>query len=98
MWAAPDGTLAAIPLPGVDRWRLMAPNLPDRPDDPEPEVVVDLLSDLARRRIRGSVSVGEVAWTSAFRIHRRLVEHYRRGRVLLRGTRRTFTARWVVRA
>jgi 4,5-epoxidase len=85
MWAASDGTLAAIPLPGGDRWRLMAPNPPGQPDDPEPDRVVALLTDLARRRIGRSVSVEEVAWSSAFRIHRRLVDRYRLGRVLVAG-------------
>lgn len=85
MWAASDGTLAAIPLPGVDQWRLMAPDPPGYPDDPEPDQVVQLLTNLARRRVGANLSVAEVVWTSAFRIHRRLVDRYRLGRVLLAG-------------
>jgi 4,5-epoxidase len=85
MWAASDGTLAAIPLPGADQWRLMAPTPPGYPDDPEPDHVLQYLTNLARRRVGANLSVTEVLWTSAFRIHRRLADRYRLGRVLLAG-------------
>lgn len=84
MWAATDGTLAAIPLPGADRWRLMAPSPAGHDDHPSAAAIERTISDLLRRRI-GSASIDEVSWTSAFRIHRRLAAGYRRNRVLIAG-------------
>jgi 2-polyprenyl-6-methoxyphenol hydroxylase-like FAD-dependent oxidoreductase len=85
MWAATDGPLAAIPLPGTDHWRLMAPNPFGQPDDLPAAAVVRVLSDLLCRRIGESAMMTEVSWTSEFRIHRRLAASYRRDRVLLAG-------------
>lgn len=85
MWASEDGTLAAVPLPGTDQWRLMAPNPQDQPDDPPAETIIHTFTDLLRRRVGGSVALNDVAWTSAFSIHRRLAARYREGRVILAG-------------
>jgi 4,5-epoxidase len=78
--------VAAFPLPGEDLWRLMAPAPPGAPEDLDDDAVRDLLSRRLQERTGwpGSV-VGAAEWTSSFRIHRRLAEHYRRGRVLLAG-------------
>lgn len=85
MWASADATLAAIPLPGSDSWRLMAPNPPGQPDDPSPDTVARIVGDLLRKQVGDSAVLNTVSWTSAFRIHRRLADGYRRGRVLLAG-------------
>ncbi|MDA2810914.1 FAD-dependent monooxygenase [Nocardiopsis sp. RSe5-2] len=86
MWAAEGGSLAAIPLPGDDLWRLMAPLPENEPDDPPAERIAGLLDGMLRRRTGMVLPSGDdVLWTSSFRIHRRLSDSYRRHRVLLAG-------------
>lgn len=85
MWAGGAGMLATIPLPGDDRWRLMAPKPHDLPDTLSDGGVVDVLSLLVRKLVNEAADIMDVTWTSSFRIHRRLAERYRRGRVLLAG-------------
>jgi 2-polyprenyl-6-methoxyphenol hydroxylase-like FAD-dependent oxidoreductase len=86
MWMDNDGALATIPLPGDDRWRLMAPVPPDSRDDLLPEAIVRLLTALLARRVGGETGqIEDVVWTSTFHIHRRLAETYRAGRVFLAG-------------
>ncbi|MFD2091115.1 FAD-dependent monooxygenase [Blastococcus deserti] len=81
-----EDMVAAFPLPGEDLWRLMAPAPAGTPDDLDDGAVVDLLTGALRARTGWPPSVvGAAEWTSTFRIHRRLADHYRRGRVLLAG-------------
>ncbi|MEU4743952.1 FAD-dependent oxidoreductase, partial [Actinosynnema sp. NPDC023658] len=80
VWVDGGAMFAAFPLPG-GVWRFMAP----APGTPV-EAVPDSLTRAARQH--AGVRVGpadEWVWTSVFRIHRRLAETYRRGRVLLAG-------------
>lgn len=81
-WISPDGVFAAFPLPESNLWRLVAPCEPGVGADD----VLGRLSELlpARTGYRGVRFDGAV-WTSVFRIHRRLAERYRQGRVLLAG-------------
>jgi 4,5-epoxidase len=86
MWVGEDGALAVVPLPGDDRWRLMAPNPPGQPDDLSGDHVIELLTRSVREHLGIAASaIRDVSWTSTFRIHRRLASSYRRGRVLLAG-------------
>jgi 4,5-epoxidase len=86
MWAGPEGSLAAVPLPGPDWWRLMAPNPPGQPDELSREAVIEQLSCIARDQVGvRDLDIREVAWTSTFRIHRRLASAYRKDRILLAG-------------
>ncbi|MET0996566.1 MAG: FAD-dependent monooxygenase [Mycobacterium sp.] len=82
-WLRGTKLLAAFPLPGADLWRVMAPAPPDGSDDPGQDEIVEYLA--ARLSEEAGGSVRSVEWTSAFRIHRRLADTYRRGRVLLAG-------------
>ncbi|OHV06041.1 FAD-dependent monooxygenase [Mycobacterium talmoniae] len=82
-WLRGAGMLVAMPLPGADLWRLMAPAPPDGPDDPGPDDVVAHLAAVLAAEAGGTVHSAE--WTSVFRIQRRLASAYRRGRVLLAG-------------
>ena len=82
-WLRGSGLLVAFPLPGADRWRLMAAAPPDGPAEPTAEQIVAALC--ARLSVETPVTVHGVAWTSTFRIQRRLAAGYRRGRVLLAG-------------
>ncbi|WP_158896081.1 FAD-dependent monooxygenase [Amycolatopsis anabasis] len=89
-WLHRDGVFGALPMRMVggadDVWRLMA-YVPDAGAEKlgEDQVLEWFHRLLPERtgvtdfRIRGAV------WTSVFRIHRRLAERYRRGRVLLAG-------------
>ncbi|HET6735324.1 FAD-dependent monooxygenase [Mycobacterium sp.] len=82
-WMRGTNLLAAFPLPGSDLWRLMAPAPPQGPEDPSAEAIVDYLGTRLAEEAGGEIR--SVEWTSAFRIHRRLADSYRRGRVLLAG-------------
>ncbi|RZQ63428.1 FAD-dependent monooxygenase [Amycolatopsis suaedae] len=83
-WLHPDGLFAAMPMPG-DRWRLFAydPGQPGaRPSEVE---IVDRLARYLRERTGRDARFGRCNWASVFSVHRRLAEHYRRGRILLAG-------------
>lgn len=83
VWLRGTRMLAAFPLPGPDLWRLMTPAPAVGPAEPDPAAVLTLMRARVAEEIGGRVHAAE--WTSSFRIHRRLAEHYRRGRVLLAG-------------
>jgi len=88
VWLRGSDMFAAFPLPGRDLWRLMAPAPGDAAagDETTPLDVMDLLTRQMHERTGFPASlVHQVEWTSVFRIHRRLAEHYRRGRILLAG-------------
>ena len=83
VWLDGEDMVAAFPLPGADRWRLMAP---DPSADPGPDAVLAQLRELlALRSGLSAAAVKEALWTSTFRFHRRLADTYRAGRVLLAG-------------
>jgi 4,5-epoxidase len=78
----------AFPLPGHDLWRLMAPAAdPGTETDPMTDLAV--LADVARllgeRTGCDPSLVRDPEWVTSFRIHRRLAETYRDGRILLAG-------------
>ena len=82
-WLRGDMALAAFPLPGDDLWRVMAPA-------PPVSAMSHSGGDRRTTSVRGwpmrqTGSIRSVEWTSSFRIHRRLADTYRRGRVLLAG-------------
>ena len=67
-------------------WRLMAyaPGMDERGRD-EDAVLAELRRLLPLRSGKPDAKVLDTVWTSVFRIHRRLVDDYRHGRVLLAG-------------
>jgi 4,5-epoxidase len=80
-WLHDDRMIALFPLPGTDLWRVLAPVPEDRmPTDNADPDVSHLLAERA-----GLPAARTVEWTSFFRIHRRLADTYRAGRVLLAG-------------
>ncbi|MGW1677002.1 FAD-dependent monooxygenase [Saccharopolyspora sp. NPDC002376] len=81
-WFARDGMFVAMPMRSQtdDRWRLMA-DVAHAEDD----VLGQLRRLLPERTGRTDARLREATWTSAFRIHRRLADSYRSGRVLLAG-------------
>ncbi|MBW5483788.1 FAD-dependent oxidoreductase [Streptomyces bambusae] len=74
------GLTVVAPLPGSDRFRVVctvdeAPAAPDLP-------LVQRLLDV---RVPGQARVRELVWSSRFRVHHRVADRYRAGRLLLAG-------------
>ncbi|MEQ7004980.1 FAD-dependent monooxygenase [Actinopolymorpha sp. B17G11] len=88
VWLRRDRMLGAFPLPGADLWRLMAPvePTPTPTAGTPPGAVLDTLIGLLRDEAGcASTTVRGTVWTSTFRVHRRLAETYRSGRIILAG-------------
>lgn len=81
LFFAPDGLAVIAPLPG-GRHRLVA-TLDEAPERPGLADVQALLDSRGPRR--SPARVREVVWSSRFRVHHRLADRYRAGRVLLAG-------------
>ncbi|WP_410674019.1 FAD-dependent oxidoreductase [Amycolatopsis sp. cmx-4-68] len=80
---SPEGVTVVAPLPGADdRYRVVATvaEAPERPGIADIQSIVD-----ARGPEGGRTRVGEVLWSSRFRVHHRVADHYRAGRILLAG-------------
>ncbi|MBV9076456.1 MAG: FAD-dependent monooxygenase, partial [Methylobacteriaceae bacterium] len=76
------GPIVAFPYPYPGRWRLI--DTSNEAESGEPGPTVERFRRLFGEFVPEMI-VEEVGWTSLFRIHRRLVERYRIGRVLLMG-------------
>jgi 2-polyprenyl-6-methoxyphenol hydroxylase-like FAD-dependent oxidoreductase len=79
-WATAGLTVVA-PLPG-DIYRIVAP-VADAPETPSATYVQDILD--SRGAGKGHMTVTEVIWGSRFRIHHRVADSFRAGRLLLAG-------------
>ena len=79
-WATAGLTVVA-PLPG-DIYRIVAP-VADAPEEPSAAFVQQILDD--RGPGPGRMVVTDVIWGSRFRIHHRVADTYRAGRLLLAG-------------
>jgi len=79
-WAKAGLTVVA-PLPG-GIFRIVAP-VPDAPEEPSAEFIQQLLDE--RGLGAGRMVVTDVIWGSRFRIHHRVADTYRAGRLLLAG-------------
>src|SRR5215213_1026386 len=73
------GLTVVAPLPG-GHYRVVA-TVDDAPATPDLEFVQHLLDE----RAPGRASVTALAWSSRFRVHHRVADHYRAGRLLLAG-------------
>ncbi len=80
-WATAGLTVVA-PLPGGKVYRVVAP-VTDAPENPSAEFVQRLLDE--RGLGVGRMVVEDVVWGSRFRIHHRVADAYRAGRLLLAG-------------
>jgi 4,5-epoxidase len=88
VWLDGPSVFGAFPLPGEDVWRLMAPAA-----DPgsETDLVADevVLAEVARlleeRTGCDRSLIRDPEWITSFRVHRRLADTYRSGRILLAG-------------
>jgi 4,5-epoxidase len=84
-WMDTGNMLSVTALPD-DVWRVFFEPPPGLPEHlPESEIVDRVIGEFARRSGTDPGTVTDVRWASEFRIHRRLAETYRRGRMLLAG-------------
>jgi 2-polyprenyl-6-methoxyphenol hydroxylase-like FAD-dependent oxidoreductase len=81
LYFAPSGLVVIAPLPG-GRHRIVA-TVDDAPEAPDRAFIQALLDERGPKR--RPARVGEVAWSSRFRVHHRLADRYRDGRVFLAG-------------
>jgi 4,5-epoxidase len=87
-WLEGAGVFGAFPLPGPDVWRLMAPAADpgSETDLVTDEVVLAEVARLLRERTGCDPSlIRDPEWITSFRVHRRLADTYRSGRILLAG-------------
>lgn len=73
------GLAVVAPLPG-GHYRVVA-TVDDAPATPDLDFVQQMLDE----RAPGQAQVTDLAWSSRFRVHHRVAEHYRAGRLLLAG-------------
>ncbi|GII76691.1 oxygenase [Sphaerisporangium rufum] len=84
-WMEAGHMLSVTALPG-DTWRVFTEPPADLPDRlSEQEITDRVLGEFHRRSGVALDTVTAVRWASEFRIHRRLADAYRRGRILLAG-------------
>jgi 2-polyprenyl-6-methoxyphenol hydroxylase-like FAD-dependent oxidoreductase len=81
LFLSPEGLVVVAPLPG-GRHRVVA-TMDDAPEHPGIADVQRLLD--ARGPMTGTARVDEIAWSSRFRVHHRVADRYRAGRILLAG-------------
>jgi 2-polyprenyl-6-methoxyphenol hydroxylase-like FAD-dependent oxidoreductase len=81
LFFSPSGLPVAAPLPGGG-FRLVAPieNAPEKPGIADMQALLD-----ARGPMRGAAQVRRVHWSSRFRLHHRVADAYRAGRLFLVG-------------
>ncbi|MEU2087108.1 FAD-dependent monooxygenase [Nocardia beijingensis] len=79
-----EGVMVVAPLPDEEqpnRFRVVA----TLDTAPEHSTAADIQALLDARGPGGTVRVREVLWSSRFRVHHRVADHYRSGRILLAG-------------
>jgi 2-polyprenyl-6-methoxyphenol hydroxylase-like FAD-dependent oxidoreductase len=81
LFVSPEGLVVVAPLPG-GRHRVVA-TVDDAPEHPDIADVQRLLD--TRGPTTGTARVHEIVWSSRFRVHHRLADRYRAGRILLAG-------------
>ena len=79
LFFSPGGLVVAAPLPG-GRHRVVA-TADQAPEAPSAELVQSLLTE----RGPGGAHVGELVWSSRFRVQHRVAEAYRNGKLVLAG-------------
>ena len=81
LYFSPEGTLVSAPLPDGS-FRFVAP-VPEAPEKPDVDYVQGLLD--RRGGVESPAKVTEVVWGSRFRVHHRVADASRAGRVLIAG-------------
>jgi 2-polyprenyl-6-methoxyphenol hydroxylase-like FAD-dependent oxidoreductase len=81
LFVSPAGLVVVAPLPGgIHRVVATVDDAPEQPDIDDVQLLLD-----TRGPATGRVSVHEIVWSSRFRVHHRLANRYRAGRILLAG-------------
>jgi 2-polyprenyl-6-methoxyphenol hydroxylase-like FAD-dependent oxidoreductase len=81
LYFSPAGMVVVAPLPdGVHRIVATVDDAPEHPDRAYVQALLDMRGPKAERAV-----VHEVVWGSRFRVHHRVADTYRSGRVLLAG-------------
>ncbi|MFD4462264.1 FAD-dependent oxidoreductase [Nocardia sp. NPDC058480] len=80
---SPEGVTVVAPLPDEanNRYRVVA-TVDEAPENPTLDDIGTLLN---ARGPAGEIRVDEVLWSSRFRVHHRVADHYRAGRAFLAG-------------
>ena len=81
LFFSPEGLVVVAPLPG-GRYRVVA-TVDDAPEHPGIADVQQLLN--SRGPQTGAARIHDIVWSSRFRVHHRVADHYRAGRILLAG-------------
>jgi 2-polyprenyl-6-methoxyphenol hydroxylase-like FAD-dependent oxidoreductase len=81
LFFAPEGLVVVAPLPG-GRHRIVA-TVDEAPEHPSREDVQALLDTRGPKAHPARVT--DIVWSSRFRVHHRLADHYRSGRLFLAG-------------
>lgn len=81
LYFSPEGVTVLAPLPGGHH-RIVA-TVDEAPPTPDHDHVQNLLS--TRGPQATPATVREIVWSSRFRVHHRLADHYRAGRIFLAG-------------
>jgi 2-polyprenyl-6-methoxyphenol hydroxylase-like FAD-dependent oxidoreductase len=88
IWIGDDGLVAAIPVPGERRYRVIVPLPPAyaaKEYQSEAEIAAEAETLLRQRTGVSLRRIGDPVWASAFRIQRRQADRYRCGPVFLAG-------------
>ena len=83
MYLTPDGPLIVFPLLEDDLFRLV--DTTGMVPGEDPNSIVARFSDLIHAHACAGARVGAARWTSAFHLHRRVVDDYRQGRCFVAG-------------
>ena len=84
-WLNEEGMVASFPFPELGLRRLIAVVYPDASDE-VPEASLELFQRLLTERAGGArVRLSKPVWLSNYRVNRRMVDHYRRGRAFVAG-------------
>jgi 2-polyprenyl-6-methoxyphenol hydroxylase-like FAD-dependent oxidoreductase len=86
VWLHADGSLAALPLPAPQTWRLFV-EVTSQAHQPEHGLTVEQIQQFIAQRAPSIEAriVGEPLWLSDFRINCRMVDRMHEGRVFLAG-------------
>lgn len=85
VWMHPDGVLAAMAMPGNNRWRLMIDSGVNADEGPA-EVTLQLVQEILTGRTgEHDARAVNPTWLTEFKINCRMVNRFRNGRVFLAG-------------
>jgi 2-polyprenyl-6-methoxyphenol hydroxylase-like FAD-dependent oxidoreductase len=84
-WLHKDGLFVVYPLPGSNKWRIIANLSPDHYAK-MPRVTLELFQKLMAERTGNSeIKISNPTWMTNLRVNRRIVKDYRVGRCFLAG-------------